>query len=59
MMRPAFGFTKRVERRESNQQEIGRGGNEVHLQRSLYAVMVTTLFVFWVPIWTSETEWSL
>lgn len=57
-MRTAFGITRHVERRVSNQTETGRDGNLVHLTRSHYQILVTRVVIFWVTIWTHEADWT-
>lgn len=57
-MKPAFGITRHVERRYSNETFHGTDDpNVVSKVKTLHQIMVSTLWLFWIPVWTHETEY--
>jgi hypothetical protein len=57
-MRPAFGILRHVERRVSNETMTENTGSTYTMTKSHYQILVTRIVVFWITVWTHETDWA-
>jgi hypothetical protein len=57
-MRPAFGMLRHVEQRESNAVVTERAQNSITTSVTVYSIMVTRIVIFWLTVWTHESEFT-
>lgn len=57
-MRPAFGILRHVEKRESNGVVTERDDTSTTVATIIYAVMVTRIVLFWLTVWTHESQFT-